>query len=253
MSIQREFPSYDDMKGFADLLAKLPGFVDSSWHNDTCPSMEHEESHTKIWVEYADPDNRENAGPRFSIEQGELLGEADCVFSTDDAALVVEWVKNGGKTVRLCSPKTYGKLEVTTKERYHEMLGCVPPAHRAGERFAVGEAYADRWQFDGEFSAEDQYNAVFDCYYEIDGTFLHGYFTIKDYKAVTIEQLRAATGKLTPDKCGASQLACNIVNNTFLSLDGFAALRKQMAGTEYTAEHFGAELARIVDRELNRG
>ena len=41
MSIQREFPSYDDMKGFADLLAKLPGFVDSSWHNDTCPSMEH--------------------------------------------------------------------------------------------------------------------------------------------------------------------------------------------------------------------
>lgn len=55
---------------------------------------------------------------------------------------------------------------------------------------------------------------------------------------------------LTPDNCGASQIACNIVNNTFLSLDGFESMRKQMAGTDYTAEHFGAELARIVDREL---
>ena len=55
---------------------------------------------------------------------------------------------------------------------------------------------------------------------------------------------------LAPEQCGASQLACNIVNNTFLSLDGFAAMRKQMEGTTYTAEHFGAELARIVDREL---
>ena len=27
-------------------------------------------------------------------------------------------------------------------------------------------------------------------------------------------------------------------------------MRKQMAGTEYTAEHFGAELARIVDRNI---
>lgn len=55
---------------------------------------------------------------------------------------------------------------------------------------------------------------------------------------------------ITPEQCGASQLACNIVNETFLGLDGFAAMRKQMAGTEYTAEHFGAELARIVDRNI---
>lgn len=56
---------------------------------------------------------------------------------------------------------------------------------------------------------------------------------------------------LTPDNCGASQLACNVINNTFLALDGFEAMRKQMAGTDYTAEHFGAELARIVDRETS--
>ena len=56
---------------------------------------------------------------------------------------------------------------------------------------------------------------------------------------------------ITPEQCGASQLACNIVNETFLSLDGFAAMRKQMAGTTYTAEQFGAELARIVDRNIH--
>lgn len=55
---------------------------------------------------------------------------------------------------------------------------------------------------------------------------------------------------ITPEQCGASQLACNIINETFLGLDGFAAMRKQMAGTDYTAEQFGAELARIVDRNL---
>lgn len=59
-----------------------------------------------------------------------------------------------------------------------------------------------------------------------------------------------AVAQLTPDNCGASQIACNIVNNTFLSLDGFEAMRKQMAGTDYTAEQFGAELARIADREM---
>lgn len=57
--------------------------------------------------------------------------------------------------------------------------------------------------------------------------------------------------RLTPANSGASHLACNIINNTFLSLDGFAAMRKQMEGTTYTAEQFGAELARIVDRELS--
>lgn len=58
------------------------------------------------------------------------------------------------------------------------------------------------------------------------------------------------TGTISPAQCGASQLACNIVNATFLSLDGFDAMRKQMQGTTYTAEQFAGELARIVDREL---
>jgi hypothetical protein len=59
---------------------------------------------------------------------------------------------------------------------------------------------------------------------------------------------------ITPENCGASPVACNIVNATFLSLDGFKSMRCQMAddGTGYTAEHFAGELARIVDRELRK-
>jgi hypothetical protein len=56
---------------------------------------------------------------------------------------------------------------------------------------------------------------------------------------------------ITSQNSGASELACNIINNTFLSLDGFESLRKQMNSSEYTSEHFAAELARIVDREIN--
>ncbi len=78
------------------------------------------------------------------------------------------------------------------------------------------------------------------------------------YKMVVVDSKAESRGfiytnwsdGITPEQCGASQLACNIVNETFLSLDGFAAMRKQMAGTDYTAEHFGAELARIVDRNI---
>ena len=55
---------------------------------------------------------------------------------------------------------------------------------------------------------------------------------------------------LTKENCGCSQLAIDIINNTFLSLDGFAALRAQMDSSEYKAEHFAAELARIADREI---
>jgi len=55
---------------------------------------------------------------------------------------------------------------------------------------------------------------------------------------------------LTPTNSGASQVACNIINNTFLSMDGFEPLRRQMNETDYKAEHFAAELARVADREI---
>jgi hypothetical protein len=59
---------------------------------------------------------------------------------------------------------------------------------------------------------------------------------------------------LTPEQSGASPIACEIVNETFLSLDGFAQLRRQCDDSQsgYDALAFAAEIARRVDWALNR-
>jgi hypothetical protein len=55
---------------------------------------------------------------------------------------------------------------------------------------------------------------------------------------------------LTPENTGCSQTTCDVVNATFMSLDGFAKMRQDMDDSAYTAEHFGAELARITERVI---
>lgn len=50
---------FDDTERFMALLTLLPGFVDSSWGNDTCPSMTHEAAKLIVWFDYADYDRRE--------------------------------------------------------------------------------------------------------------------------------------------------------------------------------------------------
>jgi hypothetical protein len=60
-----------------------------------------------------------------------------------------------------------------------------------------------------------------------------------------------ATQVITPEQTGASAVACEIINATFLSLDGFEPLRRQMdKSPDYMAVHFAASLARVVDRVL---
>lgn len=54
---------------------------------------------------------------------------------------------------------------------------------------------------------------------------------------------------LTPENCGASQTACNIINATFLTLDGFKPMRARF-DTDYDDLAFAAELARVTDREI---
>jgi flagellar biosynthesis/type III secretory pathway ATPase len=60
--------------------------------------------------------------------------------------------------------------------------------------------------------------------------------------------------KVTPEISGASQLACDIINDTFLSLDGFRKLRRECDQDDtYPAIAFAASLARVVDRNLKNG
>jgi hypothetical protein len=100
----------------------------------------------------------------------------------------------------LSTPKQYGKLKRTTFAQYWERLGCVPPALTQRNAFAVGEAYADRYQFGGTFPEATAHHPVFECFWclsgddtDPDGTFVCGFFTLLEFLFVPRAQLEAAT------------------------------------------------------------
>lgn len=59
----REFPDYDAE------LPTLEGFVDDSWHNDTCPSLVNPALGLKLWCEYVNEDKRECGGARYALHR----------------------------------------------------------------------------------------------------------------------------------------------------------------------------------------
>jgi len=88
-----EFPEYDDT------LTIPSGWIDSSWHNNACPSITKKIFSKKlsivIWCDYKDPSMRDfNGGQQFavSIETLDELGEDHYEpmgwFNTFDNALV---------------------------------------------------------------------------------------------------------------------------------------------------------------------
>src|SRR5262245_47820271 len=74
---------------FADFPAsdmpKLPeGFIDTSWHNDTCPSFSHEIARLILFVDYLDPRERELDQPRFTLCEITKDGQTgDCVAACE--------------------------------------------------------------------------------------------------------------------------------------------------------------------------
>ncbi|MDX0262906.1 hypothetical protein GOC60_17130 [Sinorhizobium meliloti] len=100
-----EFPGFDPAT-----MPPLPeGFVDISWHNDACPSFMDPKTRLRLFVDYADPAEREmTRGFRFSLHTCDKDG--DClqpVIDSDDwgdiaaaiekarAAQFVIWCKAG--------------------------------------------------------------------------------------------------------------------------------------------------------------
>jgi hypothetical protein len=70
-----EFPDYDAQ------LPMINGFVDDSWHNDTCPSLFNAVHNLKLWCEYASPALR-NGAKRF------ILYYQDIEESTNDLLIL---------------------------------------------------------------------------------------------------------------------------------------------------------------------
>jgi hypothetical protein len=65
MTYKTEFPHYDDT------LSLPSGWIDTSWHNDTCPSFERVFGDTtfRLWCDFKDPELREVGGQRFTVCQ----------------------------------------------------------------------------------------------------------------------------------------------------------------------------------------
>lgn len=90
--ISRAFPDFD-----VTTLPALPaGFVDISNKNDACPSFWHDEKQLKLWVDYAQPEDRENSEAlRFSL----VLTDAACeeplieLFETESWDVMEEYLR----------------------------------------------------------------------------------------------------------------------------------------------------------------
>ena len=80
MAIDKEFPEFDNIKLFNDLLAKLAphGFEDTSWHNDELPSISiiHDDNDRAIilWVNFLNDPLADSLGVFNTLEMHTIDG-----------------------------------------------------------------------------------------------------------------------------------------------------------------------------------
>ena len=90
-----EFPDYDNEQAFRWMQKRLEwlGFTDSSWHNDTCPSLYRELSDgdfVKVFIQYRNPELRELPdAPGFTVifNHGESARDFDCISAAGKLAV----------------------------------------------------------------------------------------------------------------------------------------------------------------------
>jgi hypothetical protein len=87
----------------ADMPAIPQGFEDSSWHNDSCPSFTSEELGLRIWIDFADPEQRDiTEGSRFALEPSESLDNITDPICTDDWQAILDAVEEERAEVAAC-------------------------------------------------------------------------------------------------------------------------------------------------------
>ena len=84
------FSDYDDT------LPQIAGFVDSSYGNDTCPSIYSETLGLLIHCDYKDESKRESCGLRYGISCEDT---GDSLLETDSLADVLAFVADYGKSL----------------------------------------------------------------------------------------------------------------------------------------------------------
>jgi hypothetical protein len=89
-----EHPDIDIAAEAAVLLAA--GWIDQSWHNDVCPRFVSADNARVLWIDHADPEQRETMGARFIVQaldvDGEIDWDLDALLATDDWAEVLQFI-----------------------------------------------------------------------------------------------------------------------------------------------------------------
>ena len=88
MTYRTEFPDYPP-----ESMPAIPaGWIDTSWHNDTCPSFQVGENGPQVYVDYLNPARREIEGcPRFTvIVYDENDEQMPPLLETDDWSAVLQ-------------------------------------------------------------------------------------------------------------------------------------------------------------------
>ena len=86
----KEFPHYD---GF---LPMIEGFEDTSWHNDTCPSLTYKlkaDYELRLYVDFDDPERRENGGHKYKLSLVSPEDEWTWIIQTDCESMLKEAIK----------------------------------------------------------------------------------------------------------------------------------------------------------------
>lgn len=90
-------------------LDQYPFLTDKSWHSDVCPSFyfSHEGLFFVLWIDFSEPENRENETARYLIMTAENEGDAsrpelscnngEVVFETNSAKALDTFFMNKGQ------------------------------------------------------------------------------------------------------------------------------------------------------------
>jgi hypothetical protein len=95
MNWRDEFPDYSP----AEMPAIPPGFDDTSWRNNVCPSFTSDPLGLTLWIDYAAPAEREfPTWPRYRLESQEAGVEVSGFYlESDDFALILAAISNHTK------------------------------------------------------------------------------------------------------------------------------------------------------------
>lgn len=96
MTYKNEFSNFD-----YDLPNLGEGWIDHSWHNDVCPSLDHkiginnfgQEKVLRIWFDYANPEMREIAEKQYVLAMGVYGESLDHVMTSDDLQDILNHIK----------------------------------------------------------------------------------------------------------------------------------------------------------------